>query len=134
MKKTVASIFAIAFATILFGCAAPESSNVKTQSLGKSGLNACFLAEGDRAVIQGTLIIGHEVRAFKPEGCSQSYWVVDKTGELYERYDSVTGQIKNGTPLEASLLVENTGKAKDGFAKNYPAVFEVHQIISMGND
>lgn len=130
MNKRIASIFAIAFATMLFGCAAPESSNVKTQSLGKSG----FLAEGDRAVILGTLIIGHEVRAFKPEGCSQSYWVVDKTGELYERYDSVTGQIKNGTPLEASLLVENTGKAKDGFAKNYPAVFEVHQIISIGND
>lgn len=116
MNKRIASIFAIAFATMLFGCAAPESSNVKTQSLGKSG----FLAEGDRAVILGTLIIGHEVRAFKPEGCSQSYWVVDKTGELYERYDSVTGQIKNGTPLEASFSWKIPERLKTVLPKTIP--------------
>ena len=39
----------------------------------------------------GTLIIGPEVRSFKPDGSQDTYWVIDKTGKLYQKYDRVTG-------------------------------------------
>lgn len=39
---------------------------------------------------EGSLVIAHEVRSFKPVGSSSEFWVVDKTGELYERYDAIT--------------------------------------------
>ena len=64
-------------------------------------------------------------------GCEEAFWVVDLTGTLYARYDSLTKGVKNGLPVNASLVVESAGKAADGFAKEYPAVFKVQQIISM---
>lgn len=76
----------------------------------------------------GTLIIGPEVRSFKPDGSQDTYWVIDKTGKLYQEYDRVTGGIKNGVPVRARLQVEDSGKSDDGFARDYKSVYAVHKI------
>ena len=80
---------------------------------------------------EGTLVIAHEVRSFKPVGSSSEFWVVDKTGELYERYDAITHGIKNGTPVQVKMIVTDCGPSKEGFARTYDSVYEVVDILSM---
>ena len=82
----------------------------------------------EHKTITGELVIGPEVRTFRPDGCSDTYWVVDETGELYKEYDKVTGGIKNGVPVTAELEVEDAGKAEDGFAKSYKGLYKVYKI------
>lgn len=45
-------------------------------------------------VMKGRLRIGPEVRSFIPEGSGEAYWIVDATGELYQKYDKTTGGVK----------------------------------------
>lgn len=78
--------------------------------------------------VKGELVIGPEVRSFKPEGSSDVYWIIDKTGKLYQKYDSITGGIKNGIPVQVKLEVEDMGKSTEGFATNYKSVYHVHKI------
>ena len=79
----------------------------------------------------GTLIIGPEVRSFQPDGDPNTYWIVDRTGTLYQKYDRVTGGTKNGIPVHARLQVEDLGKSADGFARDYPSVYAVHRIDTL---
>ena len=80
---------------------------------------------------EGTLILSHEVRSFKPVGSSSEFWVVDKTGELYEHYDAITQGIKNGTPVQVKMIVKDIGQSEEGFARGYDSVYEVVDILSM---
>lgn len=80
---------------------------------------------------EGTLVIAHEVRSFKPVGSSSEFWVVDKTGELYDHYDAITHGIKNGTPVQVKMKVTDCGPSKEGFARGYASVYEVVDILSM---
>ena len=57
----------------------------------------------------GVLVFAHERRAFTPDGDTVSYWVIDKTGELLEAYDKLTGGVKNGKPVYAELEVIDAG-------------------------
>lgn len=82
-------------------------------------------------VMKGRLRIGPEVRSFIPEGSGEAYWIVDATGELYQKYDKTTGGVKNGTVVYAELQVEDMGKSKEGFAADYPGVFKVHKVIKI---
>lgn len=79
----------------------------------------------------GTLIIGPEVRSFQPDGDPNTYWIVDRTGTLYQKYDCATGGTKNGIPVHARLQVEDLGKSADGFARDYPSVYAVHRIDTL---
>ncbi len=81
--------------------------------------------------VEGVLIIGHEVRELSIEGDSCRYWIVDKTGNLIHRYDSVTKGSKNGKPVLVRLQVVDAGKPDYGFAKNYDRVLDVVEIESM---
>lgn len=78
--------------------------------------------------LKGTVCIGHEVRSFCPEGSSEDYWIVDRTGRLYDIYDKATGGVKNGKPLTMTLTLEYDGKWDDGFAADYPGVYIVKEI------
>lgn len=82
-------------------------------------------------VMKGRLRIGPEVRSFIPEESNEAYWIVDATGELYQKYDKTTGGVKNGTSVYAELQVEDMGKSKEGFAADYPGVFKVHKVIKI---
>lgn len=82
--------------------------------------------------MKGTVTIGHEVRAFMPDNGSDEFWIVDKTGRLETMYDKMTNGLKNGKPVKATLKLEYNGKWDDGFAAEYPGVYFVREIISMG--
>lgn len=79
-------------------------------------------------VRKGKLIIGHETRSFTSEGDSTDYWIVDKTGELLQKYDGETKGIKNGTPVYVELEVIDMGKSDEGFAADYAGVYHVMKI------
>lgn len=114
----------------LYSCSASnnkESQSNKTQQAESiSDVN-----EGKTSTMTGTLIMGHEVRTFKPDNCNEEYWIVDKTGSLSEKYDKLTGGVKNGEPVYATLKLEYQGKWDDGFAAEYPGVYFVKGIIEM---
>lgn len=78
--------------------------------------------------VKGKLIIGHETRSFTSEGDSTDYWIVDKTGELLQKYDGETKGIKNGTPVYVELEVIDMGKSDEGFAADYASVYHVMKI------
>lgn len=95
---------------------------------GEQGKMVSVTPTKEMLTLKGELVIGAETRTFKPEGSSDTYWVIDKTGKLYREYDKVTGGIKNGTPVHAELQVEDAGKSKEGFAATYKSVYNVHKI------
>ena len=56
--------------------------------------------------VKGKLIIGAEVRSFIPEGSDEAYWVIDKTGKLYQQYDKINKAAKKGIPVYDEIQVE----------------------------
>lgn len=78
--------------------------------------------------VKGILTIGPEIRSFKLEESQETYWIVDKTGKLYQEYDRVTNGTKSGIPVHAELDVVDIGKSEDGFSKDYKSVYAVHKI------
>ena len=83
--------------------------------------------------IKGQLIIGHEVRSFTAEGDSCSYWIIDQTKELIQKYDEITKGSKNGTPVYVELDVIDMGKTDEGFAADYEGVYSVTKIKKITN-
>lgn len=81
--------------------------------------------------LSGIVRIGHEVRSFKPDGCDDEYWIVDKTGKLNDVYDKVTKGMKNGKPVHAKLKLEYNGIWDDGFAADYAGVYFVREVLSV---
>lgn len=82
--------------------------------------------------MSGIVSIGHEVRSFKPDGSKDEYWIIDKTGKLCQKYDSLTGGVKNGKPVRTTLKLEYNGVWDEGFAAEYPGVYFVREIIELG--
>lgn len=79
-------------------------------------------------IVEGTVIFGHEVRAFRPAGSDTEYWLIDKSGCLQEKYKA------SGQPeweAEAKLEVKNVGKLTDGFGEDYESAYEVLRVISV---
>ena len=62
-----------------------------------------------------------------PEGDSTDYWIVDKTGELLQKYDGETKGIKNGTPVYVELEVIDMGKSDEGFARRLCRCLSCHE-------
>ena len=89
------------------------------------------LCKDELYTLKGSVIIGHEVRSFKPDESNDEYWIIDKTGTLNELYDKATQGEKCGKPVPAVLRVEYNGKWDDGFATEYSGVLLVREIISL---
>lgn len=83
------------------------------------------LPDTDGRKVRGTLTISHEVRSLRLEGDTSEYWVVDKTGKLLQMYDSVTGGIKNGMPVDVELQVVDMEGPEPAFARDYDGVLGV---------
>lgn len=81
--------------------------------------------------VKGILTLAHETRSFKDESNQKEYWVIDQTGQLYAKYDSLTNGTKNGTPVEAELFVKETEPNKDGFAADYTGTYQIIKIINL---
>ena len=89
------------------------------------------MSEDSLYTMEGELIIGHEVRAFTPSGSDREFWIVDKTGQLLEKYDKITKGQKNGKPVKATLRLEYNGKWDDGFAAEYDGTFLVREVVEL---
>ncbi len=86
---------------------------------------------------KGILTIGHETRCLRMWQDTNDYWIVDKTGNLYRQYDSITEGVKNGRPVYAELQVMDAGCPQDGFAEGYDRVLQVvgiDAIVPCGRD
>ena len=82
----------------------------------------------------GRLVMGHEACSFTPDGDTLSYWVVDRSGELEQRYkEALPAGAQPYTPVPAELKVKKTGPSSEGFAADYDGVVEVQQIIRVGD-
>lgn len=103
--------------------------DVTPQEESRDTIPAALIVPAKKSLnVIGELIIGPEVRSFKPEGSSEIYWIIDKTGELYLEYDKKTGGTKNGQPVQADLQIVDMGKSDEGFAANYKGVYHVYKI------
>lgn len=93
-------------------------------------ITAC--SENTEKVVSGTLTMGHEVRAFVETGQDKEYWVIDKSGDLYEQYLQIV-PIEQGAyvPINAELKVKELPKMEDGFGAEYDGTYEVLEIISL---
>ena len=82
--------------------------------------------------IEGTIRLGHEVRAFTDNQDKKEYWLIDKSGNLEKAYQKAIGSnMMNYRSVKAKLTVQDLGKIKEGFAAEYDGTYEVQKIISL---
>ncbi len=85
--------------------------------------------------VDGVLRLGHEVRSFQDNRDCKEYWLVDKSGQLMEKYKEVIGsKIINNQPVQARLKVKNIGKMSEGFGAEYDGAYEVMEIEELSKD
>ena len=85
--------------------------------------------------VDGVLRLGHEVRSFENMADCKEYWIVDKSGQLMEKYKEVIGsKIINNQPVQARLKVKNIGKMSEGFGAEYDGAYEVMEIEELSKD
>lgn len=82
-------------------------------------------------ILKGIVRIGHEVSSFTPEGCEESYWIIDTTGNLRTVYHQATHDALDYPPLLMEMELEYKGVSDDGFAADYAGVYSVRRIISV---
>ncbi len=119
------------FVLWLAACGGEISSN--------SGIEVISAGHGERAeasegeplesmqLLRGHLVIGHEVRSFKPCGSEQDLWVRDKTGgELSRVYTDLTSGVYQ--ELYAVVLGEVGPRPSDGFGADYDGSIAVTSL------
>lgn len=98
-------------------------------------ISTCLLSsccQTNTKIMRGKLIMGHEVRAFVPDGQDKEFWLIDKTGNLYEEYKStVPVNALPYTPVFAELKVIEAPKIIDGFGADYDGAYKVIDIVSV---
>ena len=82
--------------------------------------------------VEGTVRLGHEVRAFTDNKDQKEYWLIDKSDLLMKAYnEAIKPQIAKYQPLKARLKVKDLGKLQEGFGAEYDGTYEVQEIISI---
>ena len=82
--------------------------------------------------VEGTMRLGHEVRAFTDNKDQKEYWLLDKSGTLEKAYqEAIHSRIMNYQPVRAKLKVQPRKKSEDGFAAEYDGTYEVKQILTL---
>lgn len=89
------------------------------------------LQEDSLVTLSGMVRLGHEVRSFQPENSDKEFWIVDKSGQLEEKYNKLTGGNKNGKPVKATLKLKYDEQWEDGFAAEYDGVYLVSEVIQL---
>lgn len=83
---------------------------------------------------RGMVIWGHEVREFRPCESSEALWVVDETGELWDRYRELTQDSKPYTELYVEIHGEVESPPLDGFGSGYSESIRVDRVLRMNRD
>ena len=82
--------------------------------------------------VEGTVRLGHEVRAFTDNKDQKEYWLLDKSGNLEKAYqEAIHSKIMNYQPVRAKLKVQPRKKSEDGFAAEYDGTYEIKQILTL---
>ena len=82
--------------------------------------------------VEGTVRLGHEVRAFTDNKDQKEYWLLDKSGTLEKAYqEAIHSKIMNYQPVRAKLKVQPRKKSEDGFAAEYDGTYEIKQILTL---
>lgn len=89
------------------------------------------LQEDSLVTLSGVVRLGHEVHSFQPENSDKEFWIVDKSGQLEEKYNELTEGNKNGKPVKATLKLKYNGQWEDGFAAEYDGVYLVNEVIQL---
>ena len=80
---------------------------------------------------RGMLVWGHEVREFRSCDSEEAFWVVDETGDLWDRYR----EVDVGSEPYSRIFVVLRGRLEpppvEGFGADYPATIRVCEIVSM---
>lgn len=90
----------------------------------------CACSTNNEKIVIGTLTMGHEVRAFVPDGQDKEFWLIDKSGDLYKQYQEIA-PIESGAyiPVRAELKVKELPKMQDGFGAEYDGTYDVIETI-----
>ena len=82
--------------------------------------------------VEGTMRLGHEVRAFTDNKDQKEYWLLDKSGTLEKVYqEAIHSKTMNYQPVRAKLKVQPRKKSEDGFAAEYDGTYEIKQILTL---
>ncbi len=82
--------------------------------------------------VKGYLTLGHEVSSFSPCGSSKAYWINDATEKLSKLYKEQVGEgAVPYIPVMAEIVVEDLGKATEGFPEQYESVLKVVEVKSV---
>lgn len=91
------------------------------------------LAEGER-VVEGWLIIGHEVRAFEPCSDPRDHWLLGESPALQaimRAYRAALPAAQPYTPLFVTLAGRVDARPNDGFGAQYHAGFVATQLVQV---
>ncbi|MEM7022274.1 MAG: Gmad2 immunoglobulin-like domain-containing protein [Pseudomonadota bacterium] len=83
-------------------------------------------------ILQGWLVIGHEVRSFRPCKEDQELWLTGATGAMStirEAYDQAVPE-QAYAPLFATMTGRRAAPPASGFGADYPAALEVSTLIT----
>lgn len=88
----------------------------------------CGFSANPGEIMRGVVTFGHEVRAFRPENSDTTYWLVDESDYLMEKYKESGLAEWN---VKAELEVKYLGKQDDGFAEDYVGAYQVLRVIKL---
>jgi len=99
----------------------------------QAGIQQSNPNESERTIgaFRGHLVLGHEVRSFKPCGSDQESWVLDRTGgDLWDVYRKLTNEPYQPIYVEVRGL---TGPApQDGFGAQYDNQLTIVELRRAG--
>lgn len=118
----VSSLCFVSLAPWLAACGGDISSDPESAGAASVQAERPEESEGEplesMQLLRGHLVIGHEVRSFKPCDSEQDLWVMDETGsELARVYEALTSDVYQ--ELYAVVLGEVGPAPSDGFGADY---------------
>ena len=116
---------------------APSVEESTYLALDKGNLAALKPLGPDEQILEGRVIIGHEVRSFHP--CTQraDYWLSGDSpalGEIMARYREALPDARPYTPLFMVLTGKFVERPCEGFGADYEAAFLATQLVGVRSE
>ena len=91
------------------------------------------LSEGEQ-VVEGWVVVGHEVRLFRPCSGSKDLWLQGESpalGEIKSAFDESLPQSQPYTPLFMVLAGTYVDRPTQGFGMNYDGAFSASRLVKV---
>jgi hypothetical protein len=89
-------------------------------------------SDGSERLFEGWVVIGHEVRSFRPCGQETEFWLAGESpalNEIVQAYRKERAYAEPYTPLFAALSGSMTRVPRDGFGADYEAAFLASKLV-----